>query len=472
MNTRGRATVGKAGWVPPLALLGLLSTLAWANPAAAAARPVNLTASPPGVNERLQEQDLVEPQDPAGTSIAVDPAWLRRVRLLQRQLNSDDASQRDIAEQALVDLGSGVLDFLPNESPSFSAEFNTRLNRIRLSLEAKAASEVIQPLSVQLQGQVTVQEALAAIEQQTRNRTGAPPLPPETKLNVQWEGVSYWQAIDDLADRLKLAVQTEQAAGVWLMPSEEATPRAALKSYHGGFRTSPTRIQYTRDLTKTRPGVGMLGLALEWEPKLRVIRLELPLESVLVQHPVEVERSLALGGENQKISFGVIGEQKSSNLSLPLPSLGDWGAPTIDLNGKFNLLVAGREETFKFENLKTALETKQMIEKSGIKVRLEDIDYDDHLMLVRIGIEFSDAKESLESHFGWIYQNTVQLVDREQQTYSYLTIESGGQRDQGISLIYLFDKFEDLDGIQLIYGSPGILLEVEVPFELKGIPLQ
>lgn len=472
MNTHGRATVGKAGWVPPLALLGLLSTLAWANPAAAAAPPVNLTASQPGVNERLQEQDLVEPQDPAGTSIAVDPAWLRRVRLLQRQLNSDDASQRDIAEQALVDLGSGVLDFLPNESPSFSAEFNTRLNRIRLSLEAKAASEVIRPLSVQLQGQVTVQEALAAIEQQTRNRTGAPPLPPETKLNVQWEGVSYWQAIDDLADRLKLAVQTEQAAGVWLMPSEEATPRAALKSYHGGFRISPTRIQYTRDLTKTRPGVGMLGLALEWEPKLRVIRLELPLESVLVQHPVEAERSLTLGGENQKISFGVIGEQKSSNLSLPLPSLGDWGAPTIDLNGKFNLLVAGREETFKFENLKTALETKQMIEKSGIKVRLEDIDYDDHLMLVRIGIEFSDAKESLESHFGWIYQNTVQLVDREQQTYSYLTIESGGQRDQGISLIYLFDKFEDLDGIQLIYGSPGILLEVEVPFELKGIPLQ
>ena len=193
---------------------------------------------------------------------------------------------------------------------------------------------------------------------------------------------------------------------------------------------------------------------------------------MLVQHPVETERSLTLGGENQKISFGVIGEQKSSNLSLPLPSLGDWGAPTIDLNGKFNLLVAGREETFKFENLKSALETKQVIEKSGIKVRLEDVDYDDHLMLVRIGIEFSDAKESLESHFGWIYQNTVQLVDREQQTYSYLTIESGGQRDQVISLIYLFDKFEDLDGIQLIYGSPGILLEVEVPFELKGIPLQ
>ena len=142
------------------------------------------------------------------------------------------------------------------------------------------------------------------------------------------------------------------------------------------------------------------------------------------------------------------------------------------MNCKFNLLVAGREETFKFENLKSALETKQMIEKSVIKVRLEDVDYDDNLMLVRIGIEFSDAKESLESHFGWIYQNTVQLVDREQQTYSYLTIESGGQRDQGISLIYLFDKFEDLDGIQLIYGSPGILLEVEVPFELKGIPLQ
>ena len=144
----------------------------------------------------------------------------------------------------------------------------------------------------------------------------------------------------------------------------------------------------------------------------------------------------------------------------------------MDVRGKFNLLVAGREETFRFENLKSALENKQTIDKSGIKVQLEEVSYDEHLMLLKIGIQFSDAKQSLESHLGWIYQNQIEIRDREGQAHAYLTIESGGRREQGLALVYIFDRFDDLEGLQLIYRSPGILMESEVPFHLKDIPLR
>jgi hypothetical protein len=202
-----------------------------------------------------------------------------------------------------------------------------------------------------------------------------------------------------------------------------------------------------------------------------VILLDLPLEGVELQHPTQPDRRVAVGKPGQRVGFGVGHERASSEISFALPDVQEWQTPTVDIRGQFKLLVAGREETFRFENLSTALPEKRQIEKSGIKVKLEDVAYDDQLMLIKVGIEFSDAKQSLESHLGWIYQNAIELRNPQGQAFNFLTIESGGRRPQGLALIYLFDRVDDLTDWELVYRSPGMLLEAQVPFELQGVPL-
>jgi hypothetical protein len=401
-----------------------------------------------------------------------DPELQRQVRLLQRQLNADELAQRDLAEREMLALGPRLLDYLPPVSDSQSAELNTRLTRIRLALETEVAAAVNRPLAIKLQGQHAVSEIVSAIQQQTNNPLQIVGIDLASRVDIEWPATSYWEAVDELADRLKLGFDTESGRQSFLQPVDQAKSRRSLASYHGAFRVSPTRLQFSRDLTSQMAGQWNFSLQLEWEPKLRVIRLELPLDSVMVQHPEDAQRQLAVGQEGQRVSFGVTGERSASLLSFSLPELDGLATDSVDLTGSFRLLVAGREETFRFTDLKTALENKLQIEKSGIKVRLEEVSFDDHLMAIKIGVEFSDAKQSLESHFGWIYQNRIEVIDRDGTAHPYLTIESGGRREHGVSLVYLFDRFEDLSGFTLVYRSPGILLETDVPFHLKGIPIR
>lgn len=422
------------------------------------------------------ELPAIATQDPAEEvpAKASNPELQRRVRLLQRQLNADTLEQREAAEQQLLALGTQVLDYLPPETESQGPELRARLTRIRLSLEERAAGEINQPVGVQLQGEFGVAELLQALQDQTGNPPVTLPRGAEQRLAVDWSDQDFWPALDEILDRAQLSIveESKRPQGLLLQPAVDAASRRDRASYHGAFRTSARRLQYTRDFSSSRPGQALFSLQLEWEPKLRVILLDLPLEAVELQHPTQPERRLAVGKSGQRVGFGVAHERSSSEISFALPDISAWQTPTVDMRGQFKLLVAGREETFRFENLSQALQEKRQIEKSGIKVKLEEMAYDDQLMLIKVGVEFSDAKQSLESHLGWIYQNTIELRNPQGQAFNFLTIESGGRRPQGLALIYLFDRVEDLTDWELVYRSPGMLLETQVPFELKGIPLR
>lgn len=413
----------------------------------------------------LQEQD--EPEKPK----TLDPEMQRRVRLWTRQLNADELSQREQAEREMLAEGTKLLDYLPPEAPGQSAELRERLTRIRVTLETRAAEEVAKPIALTLKGEFGLPELVEKIREQTNNVTQVV-VNDEKRLDVDWENVPYWVAMDEIMDRVQMTFDSDQANGVTLYPAVDRAPRKTYASYHGAFRVSPTRLQHSRDLTSSQPAQSQFSLQLDWEPKLRVIRLELPLDGVEILHPTDPAVKQTVGNSGEKIGFGVTDEKSGAKAHFAWPNLEAWDVETVDVRGKFQLLVAGREETFRFENLKVALQNKQLIEKSGIKVQLEEVTNDEHLMLIKLGIQFSDAKQSLESHFGWIFQNQVEIRDREGQTHAYLTIESGGVREQGLALVYIFDRFEDLEGFELVYRSPGILIETEVPFEMKGIPLR
>ena len=118
-----------------------------------------------------------------------------------------------------------------------------------------------------------------------------------------------------------------------------------------------------------------------------------------------------------------------------------------------------------------AVKEKTKLERSGIVLQFEGQRDDEYLTGFQLTISFADAKKALESHYNWVYENPVYLIDPEGNRHEALTVESAGQTENQSSMLFLFDKLEDPAGWKLEYHTPGILVETKVPFTIKNIRL-
>ncbi|GEM_PF-2246288 len=415
------------------------------------------------VIQEQQEEDVPE----------IDMEMQRKVRVLQRQLNVDDVGQRDAAEAQLLTMGPQALDYLPTENVAFSAELNGRLRRVRVGLEMIAAIRVTQPLSATLKGTMTLKDALEALSKQTENSIAAAPPFQDKEVTVDWKELSFWEAVDALADQVEGDVQAGIGSRLYLTNRIYSVNRLGRADYQNGFRISPSSIRSYRNLLSDTPSSTTMTLSMAWEPRLRLIRMEMPMSSLRISDANGKEllsdaQAIELPG---KIEFGIGREQTHADIPFDLPNLEGNATGAIQVSGEIKALVAGRQEVFRFENLGQALKQQPSIEKSGITVKLVDKAVSDHLMMISINVKFSDAKKSLESHLGWVYENPATLILENGERSPNLSIESGGQQQDSVTLIYLFDNIEELDKCVLEYKSPGILVETDIPFTLKGVKL-
>lgn len=428
-----------------------------------------------------QEESVERPETPVNVDLQ------RRIRLLQRKLNSEENQERDDAERELIGLGPAALDYLPNEDPEYSAEFNARIRRVRLSLELETAKQVTTPKAVTLKGAYTMSELAQALQTQTGNNVRGDD-PAGEKFAVDWENLSFFEALDDLKKNHGRTYQLGAGAVTIGRPVREKD--AAIVSYSGGFRTEATSIQATRNLALDT-SVTRLDIALNWEPRFRLIKLQVPFDQLKVTpageegpnpgpaEPDAAERDdeVQEAGAAGKLEFGIARGETSSYLTLPIEVPAE--VRKIDVRGKYRALIAGRNEVFRFDDLAKALEEKQAIEKSGIRIQLDSRTDDEYLTGFQLTVSFADAKKSLESHYGWVYENPVYLIPPQGferdgvpiGPQNPLTVESAGQTEETTSMLFLFDKMEDTKGWTLEYHSPGVLVETEIPFRLKNIRL-
>lgn len=408
----------------------------------------------------------------------VDAQLQRKIRLLQRKLNSDDQAQRDEAEQELLDLGAPALDYLPDENFAYSAEFNARLRRVRLGLELAVAESITKPMSVTLRGDLPLSQVVEAISKQTGNRLTIAPDLAEKSMQLDWQSVSFYEAVDTISQQIGAGLQmNNQEVRLYSYPG---SPQSKHIDYSKGFRMSAVSIRSNRDLV-TGSLTTRLALQLRWEPRLRLIKLEMPFRKLSIrpagqneaEDATEPEEEDSEDGESEPgggLEFGISRAEYESTFEVPVNMDGE-EIRRVDVQGSFRALIAGRNEVFRFDDLEKAIKEKPEIERSGIKLKFGERRDDEYLTGFQLTLSFADAKKSLESHYGWVYENPVYLVDPEGKRHEALTVESAGQTESESSMLFLFDKMEDATGWSLEYHTPGILVETEVPFHLKNILL-
>lgn len=406
---------------------------------------------------------------------AKDAALDEKVKKLVKQLDHDELVRRVAAEKELVELGPPALDLLPAITARTPAEVKDRLDRVRKALETAAVEAATRPTVVTLQGEMSLSEALASLEKQTKNRIvdyreKQNQEKREIKIKVDIQKAPFWEAFDKVLDEAQMTVYNfggEPHTLFVVARGDTDLPRSGRAGYGGLFRFEGTSIEAVRNLRN--PAIRSLKLTVDasWEPRIAPIVLAQALDELQVVddqgNPLEVD------GREGKLEVAVQGDVSGTTFELPLVAP-DRGVKKIArLKGKIMALVPGRVETYKFENLVKSKNVEQ--KRAGVTVILEQVHKNVEVHEVRIRVQFDKAANALESHRGWVYNNEAYLLDPKGEKIEYAGLETTRQETNEVGMAYKFVPEKDLTGHTFVYKTPAAIVKMPVEFELKDIEL-
>ncbi len=159
---------------------------------------------------------------------------------------------RQAAEAALIELGPDILELLPAADVPTTAEVRERLARIRGQLQTQQARRSLDASRVSLDGEMSLAEALRAIQQQTGNAlVGYEDF--DQRVTVHFQQTPFWEAVDQLLDQAQLRIDPFAGGGRELKVVRGSASHAPRAACAGLFRFEPTMVTAVRDLRASGP---------------------------------------------------------------------------------------------------------------------------------------------------------------------------------------------------------------------------
>jgi hypothetical protein len=414
-------------------------------------------------------------QAPAETAPADRVEWELKVQRLLQQLNDPERSQRDAAEQQLIELGDSVLPLLPAVDASTAAETRERLIRIRTSLEQASADTVTKASRVTLEGTMPLSDILKAFEKQTGNRVidfreRFGQQPSDQPLSIEFQGMEFWQALDQVLDQAAMTTydytgETRTLGIVARNPND--LPRYQGAAYSGIFSLAAVEIQTQRNLRSSTDAALRIRLDVQWEPRVVPVVIRQAYRDLQVKADDGSDIGVAMGdgAAEAPVQSTVAGIDLVLPLQLPPRSV----KQIASIKGRLYAILPGREETFEFNDLAQARNVS--LQKGGLEVTLDRVRKNGAVYELRVRLRLLNADESFESHLDWTSNNVVYLVDGQGNRIDNPNFERYLEGTREIGYAYLFPVEGDIKDYRLVYRSPAAILTVPIDYELKGIDL-
>lgn len=312
--------------------------------------------------------------------------------------------------------------------------------------------QAIDSRQVNLHGEIPFSEALAAIEKQTGNRiVDQRSQKSDKKLQLDVKQASFWQALDAIAVAANVRYspyRTEDAIALVDGPF-----RAVPAADAGPFRVSVKRVTLTNDLESgTRSCQASVEVA--WEPRLQPFYLDGA--PVPQRNAVEVP------------------------LQLPTP---ERRATAISFNGKFSLITPVKMLQFRFDQLKPTRSASAKMEE-GVSVTLAQIVATADRWSFDMVITNPPGGPEFESFQHWLHNNQIYLEKGAGATKQIWKPHAADEQQLDIitstraAMRYHFNhRGRNLDDIgtladwTLVYRTPGRIVQVEIPYQFKDVPL-
>jgi len=394
-----------------------------------------------------------------------DPARVKRLILL---LDDEELANRQAAEEALLDMGPELLPLLPVTATLASPEVRERLGRIKQALQRKLAEQFAEGARVTLKGQMSLRDAFAALEQQTGNQAFGFENR-DVEVQVDWQDLTYWEAVDDLLDQANLTVEPlggHPEALDLATRSGGQVSRDEHAVYRGPFRLEPQFVRTLRDLQRPENCGLQLRAAVSWEPRIAPISFTLPLSSIKAVD--DQGRTIPVSRPEARLSFPVEFSIGEAVFDIPFELPPREATSIASLQGTLSANIPGRKARFEFANLQDTSDAQQR--QAGVTVTLDYAGKNEDLFELRVRVQIEDAGDALASHRGWIYKNDAYLIKNEQRTET-IGSEMKAQTSDRFIVAYFFAVDDDLSDYRFVYETPALVLQLSIPFEMKDIDL-
>ncbi len=416
---------------------------------------------------------------------SADSATAQKVERLVRQLNDDQATRRDEAEQTLLKLAptdsaeqcDAFLEWLPKPIEGMPAEVRLRLARVRKQIETEQSSRVLAASRITLSAEaMEVGELFELIQTQTgnlltdhREQFGQDATP--RLVTIELNDEPFWPAIDKILDAAKMTVYPFSGEETLAVIDREqgALPRAEGASYAGPFRIQAVNVVARRNLRSPEQQGTRVELEIAWEPRLRPIALSQPIESLEIiaddGSPIAVANTQAV--LNVEVQPGSHATELTIPLVLPPRSVKNLAS----FQGKMSALVPGRLAEFKFHDLEKKKKSETQ-SRGGVEVILNSIRKNQELWEIHMRLKVNSTETGLESHRGWVFSNLTYLLNKQGEIIDHAGFETTMQSETEVGLAYFFDlPDDDLSEYTWVYRTPAAIVRMPVEYELKDILL-
>lgn len=393
------------------------------------------------------------------------PQWVR-------QLDSPVLAEREEAERRLLEMGPAVLNLLPSVTERTPAEIQQRVGRIRQKLQRAAGEEAGRASLVTLKADGRLlSQVLAAMAQQSGNtivdyRKQFGHVQTDPPVTIAFDKRPFWQAFDAVMDQAGMAVYPFGGEIRVIGRTQGQALRATGASYAGPFRLEPIEILAQRDLRMPANRSLRLMVEIAWEPRLQPIffRQRMADVAALDDRAVRIDLENPTANRELPITPG----KSSTILELNLVPPSREVTKIAQLRGKMHVLLPGRTETFRFDDLGNTVNVEKRI--GAVTVTLERARKAGKAWEVRVRVRFDQPGQALESHRGWIDLNEAYVEGADGKPSRDFTTEMTRQEENQFGLAYLFTGLAGPPRA-FVYRAPGTLLNTEFDYEFKDLPL-
>jgi hypothetical protein len=336
-----------------------------------------------------------------------------------------------------------------------------------------AADAPLAPRPVTLpKAAVSLQTALDDLRAQSGNAVGdLRAVKTNPSLHLRRTKGSFWPLLDEIGRSSGIGFSAYAAEGVALV---DAPYRAVPTSYSGLFRLALKRIAASLDF-EIKTHLLHVTLDVTWEPRFQPFYLEARnLSATYPGRTVEIKEQgqLAVAGRG------------ATELELRLPAPERGAARISVLEGTLAVIGPTRMLEFRFDKLAplAAKDEPRQQTQDGVTVRLTRLVAGQGHWSVDVLIENPPGAPVFESFQSWLDNNKIALVREERGKTITWTPEPSEEQQLGqltarrAQIRYHFPleagkKRGQLGDWTLTYRTPGRIVQVEVPFQFKDVPL-
>lgn len=280
----------------------------------------------------------------------------------------------------------------------------------------------------------------------------------------------FWSALQKCADDAGARVVVrEGGTRVELQPRDGSNEVAATS---GAFRVVAQQVT-GRALLDAGAVYHEVGLLVHWEPRLKVYRIDTAPRVSKVTDDLG-SKLTAASGSAQVLPAGATAEMKVRLDGVPRKA-----ERVAVLAGEFQATVAEKLLTFAFEAPGGKLPAAQ--KQDGVSASLKRLQKKGDTWEAVLEIEYPAGQPTFESFQGdwWLRDNRLRL---RSPAGKFVTLDDyeipQPDRATPLRVIHRFKENANAGvgdptakGWALVYETPGPLVDVKVPFELKNVPL-